>query len=126
MTVVTIIITTPLTLETLFSVATRSRQIEKRLFWKTTIGTSWKRLRFQLVVKVIPRNRRFSICRDLVVTEKRVSTAMSVAIMIVTTVIDIHIYVYIYRCICIYVYRHISSPRRLCGSSAALWLLSSL
>ena len=28
------------TLETLFSVATRSRQIENRLFLKTTIGTS--------------------------------------------------------------------------------------
>ena len=31
---------TPLALETLLSVATRSRQIEKRLFLKTTIGTS--------------------------------------------------------------------------------------
>ena len=39
-TVVTIIITTPLTLETLLSVATRSRQIEKRLFLGMTFGTS--------------------------------------------------------------------------------------
>ena len=55
----------------------------------------------ELVPKVIPRNRRFSICRDLVATEKRVSTV--IVVMIVTTVIDIHIYVYIYRCICILV-----------------------
>ena len=40
MTVVTIIIATPLTLETLLSVATRSRQIEKRLFLLFTFGTS--------------------------------------------------------------------------------------
>ena len=39
-TVVTIIIATPLTLETLFSIATRSRQIEKRLFLGMTSGTS--------------------------------------------------------------------------------------
>ena len=39
-TVVTIIITTLITLETLFSVATRSRQIEKRLFLGMTFGTS--------------------------------------------------------------------------------------
>ena len=39
-TVVTIIITTPLTVETLFSVTTRSRQIEKRLFLGMTFGTS--------------------------------------------------------------------------------------
>ena len=39
-TVVTIIIATILTLETLFSVTTRSRQIEKRLFLQTTFGTS--------------------------------------------------------------------------------------
>ena len=45
-TVVTIIIATPLALETLLSVATRSRQIEKRLFLKTTIGTSSFCLRF--------------------------------------------------------------------------------
>ena len=44
-TVVTIIITTPLTVETLFSVATRSRQIEKRPFLGMTFGTSSKRLR---------------------------------------------------------------------------------
>ena len=42
-----------------------------------------KRKRFELVPKVIPRNRRFSICRDLVATEKRVSRVRSVAIMIV-------------------------------------------
>ena len=71
-TVVTIISTTPLTVETLFSVTTRSRQIEKRLFLGMTFGTSSKRPRFQLVPEVIPRNRRFSICRDTVVTEKRV------------------------------------------------------
>ena len=62
-----------------------------------------KRRQNELVPKVIPRNRRFSICRDLVATEKRVSRVRGVVIMIVTTVIDIHIYVYIYRCICIYV-----------------------
>ena len=32
-----------------------------------------ERRRFELVLKVIPRNRRFLICRDTVVTEKRVS-----------------------------------------------------
>ena len=68
----TIVITTNIAVETLFSVATRSRQIEKRPFLQMTFGTSSKRLRFQLVPKVIPRNKRFSICRDLVVTEKRV------------------------------------------------------
>ena len=31
-----------------------------------------ERRRSELVVKVIPRNRRFLICRDTVVTEKRV------------------------------------------------------
>ena len=35
----------------------------------------------ELVPKVIPRNRRFLICRDTVVTEKRVSTVMSIVIM---------------------------------------------
>ena len=42
-----------------------------------------KRRRFELVPKVICKNRRFSICRDLVVIEKRVSTVMFVVIMIV-------------------------------------------
>ena len=37
----------------------------------------------ELVPKVICKNRRFSICRDLVVTEKSVSTVMSIVIMIV-------------------------------------------
>ena len=37
--------------------------------------------RFELVPIVICKNRRFSICRDLVVTEKRVSTVIVVAIM---------------------------------------------
>ena len=62
-----------------------------------------ERRRFELVLKVIYRNRRFSICRDTVVIEKRVSTAMSVVIMIVTTVIDLYIYrsLYIY----IHIYR---------------------
>ena len=40
MTVVTIIITIDMTVETLFSVTTVSRQIEKRLFLQTTFGTS--------------------------------------------------------------------------------------
>ena len=34
------IITTTITLETFFSIQTRSRQIEKRPFLKTTFGTS--------------------------------------------------------------------------------------
>ena len=63
----------------------------------------------ELVPKVIPRNRRFSTCRDLVMIEKRVSRVMCVVVMIVMTVMDIYIYVYIYiyRCICILVYIYI-------------------
>ena len=41
-------IATPLTLETLFSIQTRSRQIEKRLFLGMTFGTSSFCLRFIL------------------------------------------------------------------------------
>ena len=37
-TVLTIIITTPIAVETLFSVTAVSRQIKKRLFLQTTIG----------------------------------------------------------------------------------------
>ena len=44
-----------------------------------------KRPRFELVPKVVFKNRRFSICRDLVATERRVSRVRGVAIMIVTT-----------------------------------------
>ena len=66
-----------------------------------------KRPRFELVPKVIPRNRRFSICRDLVVTEKRVSTVRGVVIMIVTTVIYIYIYIYTYIGLYIYIYIYI-------------------
>ena len=56
-TVVTIIITTPLTVETLFSVTTVSRQIEKRLFLKTTFGTSSKRLRSRRCRSICVNNR---------------------------------------------------------------------
>ena len=56
MTVVTIIITTLIAVETLFSIATVSRQIEKRLFLQTTFGTSSKRLRSR---------RRVSICMSI-------------------------------------------------------------
>ena len=43
----------------------------------TYLGHIWgthphKRRRFELVLEVIPRNRRFSICRNTVVIEKRV------------------------------------------------------
>ena len=48
MTVVTIVIATLLTLETLLSIQTRSRQIEKRLFLLFTFGTSSFCLRFIL------------------------------------------------------------------------------
>ena len=37
-----------------------------------------KRRRNELVPKVIPRNRRFSICRDLVATEKSVYSIKSI------------------------------------------------
>ena len=63
-----------------------------------------KRRRFELVLKVVFKKRRFSICRDLVAIEKRVfSTVIVVVIMIVTTVMDIftyiglYIYTYIYE-----------------------------
>ena len=42
-----------------------------------------ERRRFELVPKVICKNRRFSICRDTVVIEKRVSRVRIVVIMIV-------------------------------------------
>ena len=42
-----------------------------------------KRRQNELVPIVIPRNRRFSICRDLVATEKSASRVMSIVIMIV-------------------------------------------
>ena len=41
-----------------------------------------KRRQNELVPKVKSKNRRFSICRDLVATERRVSTVMFVVIMI--------------------------------------------
>ena len=50
----------------------------------------------ELVLKVVFKNRCFSICRDLVVIERRVSTVIVVVIMIVTTVMDIHTYTFIY------------------------------
>ena len=73
-----------------------------------------KRRQNELVPKVIPRNRRFSICRDLVCIEKSVSTVIVVLIMIVT----IHIYVYIYRCICILVCLYIYKSELLVTSVA--------
>ena len=55
--------------------------------------------------KVVYKNGRFSICRDTVVIERRVfSTAMSVVIMIVTTVIDIYTYIGLYIYIHTYIY----------------------
>ena len=55
--IITIIITTILTLETLFSIQTRSRQIEKRLFLQTTFGTSSKRLRSRRRVPIYVNTR---------------------------------------------------------------------
>ena len=42
-----------------------------------------KRRQNELVLKVIFKNRRFSICRDLVCIERRVSRVVSIVIMIV-------------------------------------------
>ena len=66
-----------------------------------------KRRQNELVPKVKSKNRRSSICRDLVWIEKSVSRVRGVAIMIVY----IHIYVYIYRCICILVSSYIYIAR---------------
>ena len=79
--------------------------------YKRDINTIYKRDINELVPKVIPRNRRFSICRDLVAIERRVSRVRGVAIRIVTTVIDIYIYIYIYRSLYIYTYIHIYIDR---------------
>ena len=65
-----------------------------------------KRRRIELVPIVVFKNRRFSICRDLVATERRVSRVIVVAIMIVTTQFYVYIYrdVYAYFCVSLYIY----------------------
>ena len=84
----------------------------------------YKRRRFELVLKVIPRNRRFLICRDTVVTEKRVyiytGAPPNIDKYLYT---NTFIYIDVYAYMCLYIYSLIGAPRYLCGSSAALGLL---